>query len=821
MIDDDMLGGLSTRERAKLLAGRDFWSTAETGSGDHRIRSISLADGPHGLRRQTGKSDHMGLNNSLPATCFPAECLSACSFDPELMYEVGRAIGEECRFQDVAVLLGPGVNIKRSPLCGRAFEYFSEDPLLSGAMGAAMVEGIQSTGVGACPKHFAANSQEMLRMTGDSVVDDRALNEIYLPAFETIVKRARPAAIMTAYNRLNGNYCSESSWLLSEKLRGEWGFEGACITDWGALSDSVESVRAGLDLAMPGPRPDHSREVEQAVLSGFLDKDALDRAASQVAGLVAMAQRAQNVAFSCDIDSHLDIARRMAEASGVLLANDGTLPLEAGSSVALLGAFAISPRYQGAGSSKINPIELDNLLDAMRKLDCKTGYAPGYDRNSGETSAEMLEEAERIARNHDVAVVLVGLPDAVESEGFDRDSLEMPGGHIALIERACLANPRTVVVLFAGSALELPWITRSNGDGTWGESCAPTPSAVLAMYLPGCRGATATARLLLGLANPSGKLTETWPVKLADTALGTGFPDASPEVLYRESIYVGYRWFDSAGIEPAFPFGHGLSYTSFEYSDLEVSTRNGSIEVAIRLTNTGSVAGSETVQVYVHPIDPLDFMADQQLAGFKKVRLGPNKSAEIRISLDTRAFCLWDDETKRWAMGGENFEIRVGSSSRDIRLTAHMKPETDAPGCLPALRANRRSCYDHPELEPYFHVHEKEFSDESFEALYGRPLPSPPPAHPFTRNSPIGSLRETRTGRFIHKLILRIGGRVIDPNDGDVANIMESSLSDMPLRSMTMAGISMEVVDGLVDIANHQVLIGVRAVIKGLLSKKR
>ncbi len=798
---------LSIEEKASLLAGSGFWTT--TGIPERGIPQIMLTDGPHGVRKQSGAADHLGLNASVPATCFPAECLSACSFDPDLMFEVGRAIGEECLDEDIAVVLGPGLNIKRSPLCGRGFEYFSEDPLLTGKMGAAMVRGVQSMGVGASVKHFAANSQEKARMVSNSLVDDRALNEIYLRPFEIATREAAPATVMVSYNKLNGTYCSQSSYLMEEKLRGQWGFEGACITDWGALDESVPAVRAGLDLTMPGPREDHAAEVAHAVSSGDLDASALDRAASKVLDLVEMrtSAKASDAGTRHDVSRHLDVARRMAEASAVLLHNGGALPLKRGRKVALLGAFAKYPRFQGAGSSRINPIDLDCTLDSMRELGVDLECSGGYDATTGSATEEMLQMAEETASRCDVSVVLAGLPAGFESEGFDRAGMGMPQGHVDLLERVCLASRETVVVLFGGGPIELPWIANANDDDTWGASRAPAPNAVLAMYLPGCQGGMALARLLTGEACPSGKLAETWPVRLTDTALGAGFPDPDLQVRYSERIFVGSRFFDASGTVPAYPFGHGLSYTSFQISDASIESVSDGYDVTAWVTNTGEREGAEVLQVYVGEPDATEFMPRRWLAGFTKVLVGVGEKVQALVHLDRMAFSHWDPIEKSWRADDGEYEVSIGTSSRDLHIVLKLKIGEDAP----FETRPRREVGDEEraELAAYYDVRPDGFDDESFMAVYRAKLPPARRTLPFDRNSTLHDLKQTFVGRRVRKIIHRKASAVAAPEE-DVARIMVESLEDMPLRSLQMGGVSMSKIDGIVDILNHRFLRGIR-----------
>lgn len=794
-----VVSSLTTTEKVSLLAGASHWKTNSLEA--RGVSSVVFSDGPHGLRKQENGSDHLGIHKSNPATCFPTASALACSFDEGLVEEVGAAIGEEARDQKVDVVLGPGVNMKRSPLCGRNFEYFSEDPCLSGALGAAMVRGIQSRGVGACVKHLAGNNQEHARMVGDSVIDERALREVYLAPFERVVREAKPWAVMTGYNRLNGEYCSQHSWLLRDVLRGQWGFDGVVVSDWGAMSESVASVAAGLDVCMPGPRTDHSQTVEKAVLSGELSPGALDEAASHVVELQRKALRGRSLSFECDYARHAEIAYRAAVESAVLLENDGILPLRSTAKVAVVGSFALLPRYQGAGSSKIDPVRLDDPWSAFLDAGIDVGYAQGYDVASGDSSEEMLDEAAALAAQSDVAVVFAGLPDRFESEGFDRKLMVMPKGHRSLIERVCAANPKTVVVLQGGSPMEMPWRN--------------SPAAILLMYLSGCRGGRATVDLLLGRANPGGKLAETWPERLQDTVLGRSFPDTDREVLYRESIYVGYRYFDAAGIEPAYPFGFGRSYTSFSYSDPVVFFIEGGIEASCTVTNTGACEGAETVQLYIEPRARKTFGEVRRLAAFSKARLAPSESARVVMRIDERAFRFWDFGEHRWRIDEGSYGVLFCASSRDVRLACEVAlnaGEGREPFCVES--AVRPCPFERQALASYYEVVPGGFSDEAFAMLYGDPLPMRRPVKPFTPDSPVSDLATTFLGRQAFRIIdFLMAGQAERMND-DMKAMMNEIAADMPLRSFTSAGIPFGVVEGLVDVLNGHWAKGVARVLR-------
>ena len=764
---------LTLEERAQLLAGESHWKTHAAPSAD--IPSLFLSDGPHGLRKQEGAQDCMGIAESRPATCFPTASALACSFDPELVERVGAAIGEEARWQGVDVVLGPGVNIKRHPLCGRNFEYFSEDPVVSGELGAAMVRGIQSRGVGACLKHFAANSQEHARMVSDSVVDERTLRELYLAPFEHVVRHVRPWSVMTAYNKLNGVYCSEHEWLLREVLRGEWGFDGAVVSDWGAMSSSVASVRAGLDLCMPGPRRDHARALVEAVRSGELEEGCVNEAASHIERLARRVKACQAEgsiggapALSLTDEefyrAHADLAREAAVQSAVLLKNDGVLPLNPDAKVAVIGAFARMPRYQGSGSSRINPKIIDNIWYRLEQRGVAAEYADGCDPTTGDADERQLLEAETLAARSDVAVVVAGLPARYESEGFDRKLMVMPRGMRELIDRICAANPRTVVVLQGGAPMEMPW--------------RDSPAAILLMYLSGCQGGGAAVDVLVGDVNPSGKLAETWPVDSAQTALGTTYPDMDNEVFYREGPFVGYRYYDAVDVEPAFPFGHGESYTEFAYEGLEVKAHEGAstegpleFDVSFTLRNIGPRIGAEVAQVYIAPTSEVvpPPCPVQWLAGFAKIELEPGGERQVVLHLDETAFRKWDASLHRWRVYPGEYEVRVASSSRDVRLAASIvvgdgqyafNPEParrrhgiseeqtmSDQALVPSPRVPE--IYRHPTLGCFAQPE----SARAFAELYARPLPERPPVTPFTIDSTVSDMGACWLGRRLYRII--------------------------------------------------------------------
>lgn len=655
------LSGLTVEQKAALTSGESFWRTKAVGD----VPSVMLTDGPHGLRKQREGGDHLGIGDSVPATCFPPAVALGSSWDVELVERVGTALGVESSIEDVAVILGPGINIKRSPLCGRNFEYLSEDPIVSGVLGAALVRGIQSQGVGASLKHFAANNQEDDRMRSSSDVDPRPLREIYLRGFQRVVEDAQPKTVMCSYNRINGVYASENRWLLTDVLRGEWGFEGLVVSDWGAVNDRVAALHAGLDLEMPGNGGQGDRALVAAVADGSLDADELDVSAARVARLAAEWAQTDRVEGPLDVEAHHALAREAASRSIVLLKNDEVdgdplLPLRDDRSLAVIGAFAEKPRYQGAGSSMIHPTRLDDALTAIRAIAPQAAYAPGFsvaaDADPAETE-RLRQEAVAAAAAAEVAVVFAGLPARLESEGYDRDDIELPAEQLALVEAVVAANPRTVVVLSNGGVVRLPF--------------AEAVPAIVEGWLLGQAGGTATADVLFGAVNPSGKLTETVPLRIEDTPAFLNFPGEEGHVRYGEGIFVGYRWYDARKLEVAYPFGHGLSYTSFGYGDVAASvTAEGDIQVRVTVTNTGDRAGREVVQAYTSLPGSGVQRAPRELKGFASVELAPGESREVTVTIRREDLAYWHVRAGRWVVEGGDYVVEVGASSRDVRATA-------------------------------------------------------------------------------------------------------------------------------------------------------
>ena len=667
---------LTLAEKAALVAGGGFWNTLAIERAG--IHSVSIVDGPHGLRKQPGGGDHLGLGESIPATCFPPAAGLASSFNVELVERVGRALGDEARSEGVAVLLGPGVNIKRSPLCGRNFEYFSEDPHVSGELGASWVRGIQSRGVGASLKHFAANNQETNRMTVSAEVDERTLREIYLPAFETVVTREQPWTVMCAYNKVNGVYASESQFLLQQILRDEWGFDGLVVSDWGAVDDRAASLAAGTDLEMPGPQASSERAILDALASGELSERALDASVERVLALVARAQPATD---GFDVDAHHQLAREAAAESIVLLRNEqSVLPFATDALLAVIGEFARSPRFQGAGSSQVVPTRVDSALDALRAR-TSIEFAPGYSLGPGDAQA-LVEEAVALAIRSENVVLFVGLPDGRESEGYDRSDLLLPEDQLALIHRVAAVNPRTVVVLSNGGVVSL--------EG-WHDSVA----GIVESWLLGQAGGAALADVLLGHITPSGRLAETIPLRLEDTPSYLAFPGDGDVVRYGEGVFVGYRYYESARVSVRYPFGFGLSYTTFAYSDLEVSGD----AVRVTVTNTGDRPGAEVVQVYVSPLDSPVRSPERELRAFRKVWLGPGQAITVTLGVDDRAFSHWDVTTHSWRSGG-TYAVQIGRDAHTVELERTVTRPDSRPKSALTVESSVREWLEHPVTGP-------------------------------------------------------------------------------------------------------------------------
>lgn len=684
----ELVSRMTVEEMALLLSGDGWWRT----HGIERlgVPSISLSDGPHGLR----KTDSAGMGQSVPATCFPTAPGLAATWNVELAREVGAALGREAQASDVQILLGPGVNMKRSPLAGRNFEYLSEDPLLSGRMAAAYIEGVQGEGVGSSLKHFAVNNQEFERMATSSDLDERTLHEVYLPAFEIAVTEAKPWTVLSAYNLVNGTYATEHPQLLTQILREQWGFEGFVVSDWGAINDRVRGVAAGTNLEMPGSGDYNRNKIVAAVKDGILPKAALERSVTQLLSVVLKAKASHKPGTTFDAEAHHALARRIGGEAIVLLKNaDNILPLGAGKRVALIGVFAKTPRYQGAGSSQVNPTRVSNAFDELTTLigGGNLAYASGYD-DEGNTTDAQLDEASRVASRADIAIVFAGLPDSYESEGFDRKSIDLPPGHNRLIDTVSTAQPNVVVVLMNGSAVAMPWVDRVKG--------------IVEAWLGGQAGGGAIADVLTGQVNPSGKLTETFPVSLEQTPTFPNFPGRAGHAQYGEGIFVGYHYYDKKRLQPLFPFGFGLSYTRFVYTAIQTSAGSfdadgmGQFTVEVKVKNTGRVAGKEAVQLYVREREPRVVRAEHELRAFAKVALQPGEEKTVRFALNRRDFAFYDVATHAWEVNAGMFDVLVGGSSRELPLRAAIDVRATQ---QPVKRLSRESMIkdfrDHPNGE--------------------------------------------------------------------------------------------------------------------------
>lgn len=756
---------LTLKEKIALCSGRDFWHTKDLSR--FGLPAVMMCDGPHGLRCQQGKTDMLGVHNSRPATCFPTGSITACSWDTELLASIGKAIAEEAKAKNVGIVLGPGVNIKRDPLCGRNFEYFSEDPHLAGALASSFIQGAQSTGVGTSLKHFALNNQEYKRCVGSSQADERTMREIYLAAFEKPVREGKPDTVMCAYNQVNGTFCSDHSWLLTEVLRKQWGFQGAVITDWGAMSNRVAAMKAGCDLMMPGGSDYMEKELYKAVADGTLSMRDINRCALRVLKLMKKTGAVQME--PCNLHDHHILARRAAGESAVLLKNqDALLPLKPETSVALIGVMAGKPRYQGGGSSHINPLKLVSACEAFPEAI----YARGC-REDGSTDEELLQEAAEKAKKVQAAVVFAGLPSVKESEGFDRQDMKMPEGHIRLIRAVAAANPNTVVILCCGGAVECPW--------------AEDVKSILYMGLAGESCGEAARDLLYGTVNPSGKLAESWPYTYQDCPTAENYRMIrNPQ--YREGIYVGYRYYDKANVAPRWPFGYGLSYTEFSYSHLIIEDDR----VTCRVKNTGNYPGSEVVQLYVEAPQKGLHRPIKELKGFRKVFLEPGQEAELSFELEARSFALWHDG---WQIPGGDYGILICSDSRTVRLSGTVRKEGPE---IPAPAWQKDSWYEKPMGTP---------SLEQWEQLYGKALREKPiEKGSFTMDSTVVEMRpHSLVGKLLYwsselALIATYGKRDYE-NSAYV--MMMNSATDSPLRNMQIcSALKGGLMKGVLHIAN-------------------
>ncbi len=664
-----LISKMTLEEKASLCSGADFWHTKEVARLG--IPAAAVSDGPHGLRKQDGEADHLGLNESIRAVCFPAGCALAASFDRSLARHLGETLGNECQAENVSTILGPAMNIKRSPLCGRNFEYYSEDPYVSMELGAAYVQGVQSKNVGTSPKHFMANSQEYHRMTSDSVMDERTMRELYLASFEGMVKKGKPWTIMNSYNKLNGTYLCENREILTDILRKEWGFDGYVMTDWGAMNNRIEALKAGCNLEMPSSGGITDAEIVKAVTDGSLDEAILDQACEEFLNIIFRYEENRDTSAVFDREKDHETARMIEEESIVLLKNEnGILPLDSGKKIALIGKYAASPRYQGGGSSHINSFKVESAMDVLKGME-NVVYAQGYDDVQDVTDERLLAEAVETAKNADVAVIFAGLPDNFESEGYDRKHLRMPDCQNRLIEAVADVQPNVIVVLHNGAPVEMPWI-----------GCV---KAVLEAYLGGQAVGGAVANVLFGKVNPSGHLPETFPLRLQDTPCYLTYGGENDRSEYTEGVFVGYRYYISREMSVLFPFGHGLSYTTFEYSNLKIENsmkkihvrESDKVKVTVDVSNTGSRAGKDVVQLYVSAKDSKAIRPVRELRGFEKVELQPGETKTVSFELDSRAFAYWNRDISDWYVETGAYEIQIGKNAQEILLSAEVEVESE------------------------------------------------------------------------------------------------------------------------------------------------
>ncbi len=771
---------MALEDKISLCTGADFWRSKKM--EQYEIPAFTMSDGPHGLRYQSGEADMIGVNESSPATCFPTAVTAGASWNLELYAEEGKAIGEEAVKYGVDVVLGPGCNIKRNPLCGRNFEYLSEDPYVAGKMAAAFIEGQQSAGVSSSLKHFAVNNQEYKRQNGDSQVDDRAMREIYLAPFEAAVKEGKPGTVMCSYNKINGVHASDNRWLLTEVLRKEWGFSGMVVTDWGALNDRIKAYRAGCDLNMPGGSKYMEKEAMKAVKNGALSESDIDAAVERIVRLALQSAEIQK-GGDFDADAHDKLACKIAEQGAVLLKNDSHLLPVKEEEIVLIGDMAKNFRYQGAGSSHINPTKLTSLTDALPKVP----HLACCDAD-GKVTEEALRDAAKAAGKAKTAVIVAGLPDSYESEGFDRENMKMPDGHIRMIEAVAAANPDTVVVLLGGSVIELPWFDKVK--------------AILYMGLSGQAGGLACANLLTGKANPGGRLTETWPLRYEDVISKDTFGKRNAE--YRESIYVGYRYYEKAHVEVRFPFGYGLSYTAFTYSNLQIQDRT----VTATVTNTGGAAGAEVVQLYIAPPQNGIHRPVKELKGFVRVELQPGESRQVTFTLDDRSFAVWVDG---WKVPGGNYEVLLAASSEDIRLRGSIEIAGET---VKIPKWQKGSWYETLSGNP---------TREEWEKAMEHSVAIVPEAKKgqFTMDN---SCLEMKDSSFIMKIQYKVTENIIAKSFGGKKDYSDPSFkmmmvcaTDCPLRASVISSggvMSDSLAQGLLEMANGHYVRGIKAMLK-------
>lgn len=798
MLVDKLLHSLTLEEKSSLCSGNDFWHTKPI----KRIQlpSIMMADGPNGLRKQSEPDDKTGLTLSLPATCFPTTSTLSCSWNIDLLFEVAASIGEECLKEQVSVLLGPGINIKRSPLCGRNFEYFSEDPFLTGTLAVAFIKGLQSKGVGAAVKHFAGNNQETKRMTIDSIIDERTLREIYLYAFEMVVKEAKPWMVMSSYNKVNGCYTSENKYLLKDILINEWGFNGVVVSDWGATNDRVLALNNGLDLEMPSSYGYNDKKIIRAIKNQGLSIENLDNSVKKILTLITNSLSNLTYQYNYSQVKHHKLAYESLCESAVLLKNeDNILPISTSDKFAIIGELARTPRFQGSGSSSVSPFILENPLDEFSKNGVDFTFASGYSLTDNDINESLINKACEVAKNCNTIILYAGLTEEYESEGFDRESLSIPNNQIALIERLSKINPNIILVLSGGAPIEMPWINSIKG--------------LLNIFLGGESSASATVDLLLGWKIPSGKLTETYPLSLSHTPSFNNFPGGPKTVEYREGIYVGYRYYDSSNTDVLFPFGFGLSYTSFEYKDMKILTvDNDKVTVSLTIKNIGEYKGSEIIQVYIHQIASNIFKAEKELKAFTKINLLPSEEKTIIFNLNKSSFSYYNVNIKNWDVEPGYYEILIGSSSRDIRCKKNILIKSTS---ISSMVYNKIPIYYTPTS------YGLNISKKEFEMLYGKDLPNNiiNPKEKYTLNSTLGEIKETIIGKKVYDIALEIAYSMF-PNAHEsqiLFKMITSVTEDFPIRnlvSLSNGKFSLRLATALIKLMNEDYLKSIATMIQ-------
>lgn len=725
MINSNIINEMSIEEKASLCVGEDYWNSKKIERFD--IPNIKMSDGPHGLRVQRESVDNLGINESEISICFPALSTIGNSWNKELAYLLGKTLGEEAKKEKVNIVLGPAVNIKRSPLCGRNFEYISEDPFLAGIIGSEYVKGLQSQNVGACVKHFAVNNQEDRRRTINAIIDERTLREIYLKPFEIILKNSNPWAIMSAYNKVNGEYCTENKHLLKEILRKEWNYNGIVISDWGAENDRVKGLKATHELEMPGGRGNGVNEIVEAVRNRKISEDELNKVVDRIIETAKKCKRKNKELKEYNKEKHHNIALKIAEDSIVLLKNkDNILPLKLNKNIAIIGDMAKLPRYQGSGSSTINPYKIENALDTFLENNIKFEYAKGYERIDLKNDKKLLEEAIKIAEKNEIVIVFAGLTENYESEGIDRKNIDIPINQNKLIQEICKVNNNVIVVLSNGSPIAMPW--------------KDNVKAIITGYLGGEAGGRAIVNCLIGKVNPSGKLSESYPKDLSDTPCYNYYPGTELISEYKESIYVGYRYYDKVNKEVLFPFGFGLSYTQFQYSNLKVNKYDDKIEVKFKIKNIGKVTGKEIAQIYISQIEPKIYKPNKELKEFVKIELSPNEEKEIAVKLNRKSFEYYNTETKSWKIEEGTYQIQIGKSSRDIVLKQEIYINS----------RDKKISKRYP--QKYYDGNIQNISDEDFERLLGYKLPEKHlNIENVTDENTLEQIKDTKVGKIIYK----------------------------------------------------------------------